>query len=74
MDDTDILFMKGGKQKSFYSWELEPTDKLPAGKRECVALRDQIAEYRRFKDRAAYLGVLWVDDIRSGYEATHDSH
>lgn len=24
-------FYEGGKQKSFYSWKLEPTDKLPPG-------------------------------------------
>ena len=31
-----------GKQKFLYSWKLERTDKLPAGKRECVPLREQI--------------------------------
>jgi hypothetical protein len=39
-------FYEGGKQRAFYSWKLEPMDRLPAGKRDCVALRDQIADYR----------------------------
>ena len=36
-----------GKQKFLYSWKLEPTDKLPAGKRECVALREQVKQLER---------------------------
>ena len=44
-------YYEGGVQKRLYSWKLERTDKLPAGKRECVALRDQIAELNRFKDK-----------------------
>lgn len=40
-----------GKQKCIYSWKLESTDKLPAGKRDCIALRDQIAELNRFLDQ-----------------------
>ena len=31
-----------GKQKFLYSWKLEKTDKLPQGKRDCVALREKI--------------------------------
>ena len=31
-----------GKQKFLYSWKLESTDKLPQGKRDCVALREKI--------------------------------
>lgn len=30
-----------GKRQFLYSWKLERTDKLPEGKRDCVALRDQ---------------------------------
>lgn len=33
-----------GKQKNLYSWKLEKNDRLPAGKRECVALREQEKE------------------------------
>lgn len=31
----------GGKPKFLYSWKLEPTDKLPPGKRPCISLREQ---------------------------------
>lgn len=34
----------GGKQKNLYSWKLEKNDRLPEGKRECVALREQEKE------------------------------
>lgn len=40
-------YYENGKQKSLYSWKLEPTDKLPAGKKECISLREQIAELTR---------------------------
>ena len=32
-------YMENGKRKDVYSWKLEPTDKLPTGKRDCPALR-----------------------------------
>jgi site-specific recombinase XerD len=32
-------YLENGKRKDIYSWKLEETDKLPVGKRECVALR-----------------------------------
>lgn len=35
---------ENGKKKSFYSWKLEKNDRLPAGKRECVSLREQEKE------------------------------
>ena len=31
-----------GKQKFLYSWKLGSTDRLPQGKRDCIALRDKI--------------------------------
>lgn len=34
-----FTYMDNGKRVDVYSWKLEATDKLPAGKRECVALR-----------------------------------
>lgn len=40
-------YYEKGKQKSFYSWKLEPTDKLPAGKKECVSLREQIEKLQK---------------------------
>ena len=51
-------FYEGGKQRAFYSWKLEPTDRLPAGKRDCVALRDQIADYKRQHDRGVAFGAM----------------
>ena len=36
-----------GQTRSIYSWKLVETDKLPKGKRECVALRDQEKLIRR---------------------------
>ena len=46
-----------GKQKCLYSWKLERTDRLPKGKRECVALRDQIAELNKVQSQGiAYQG------------------
>ena len=29
-----------GKPRFVYSWRLEPTDKLPAGKKPCLSLRE----------------------------------
>ena len=40
-------YYENGKQKSFYSWKLEPTDKLPSGKKECVSLREQIEKLQK---------------------------
>ena len=37
-------YYENGKKKSFYSWKLEKNDRLPAGKRECVSLREQEKE------------------------------
>lgn len=36
-----------GERRSLYSWKLVSTDKLPAGKRNCKALRDLEKEVRR---------------------------
>lgn len=40
-------YYSNGKQKSLYSWKLESTDKLPAGKKECVSLREQIEKLQK---------------------------
>ena len=40
-------YYENGKQKSFYSWKLESTDKLPVGKKDCVALRIQIENLQK---------------------------
>ena len=36
-----------GKTQSVYSWKLVATDKIPAGKRDCIALRDKEREIQR---------------------------
>ena len=36
-----------GKTQSVYSWKLVATDKVPAGKRDCIALRDKEQEIRK---------------------------
>lgn len=40
-------YCENGKQKSIYSWKLEPTDKLPVGRKECEALRTQIEKIKK---------------------------
>ena len=35
-------YYDNGKQKCLYSWKLEANDKIPVGKRDCIALRVQI--------------------------------
>lgn len=40
-------YYENGKQKCFYSWKLEANDKLPAGKKDCIALRVQIEEMKK---------------------------
>lgn len=36
-----------GKPQSVYSWKLIATDKVPAGKRDCIALRDKEREIQK---------------------------
>ena len=33
-------YFVNGKAKFLYSWKLQPTDRLPAGKRPCLSLRE----------------------------------
>ena len=40
-------YYSNGKQKSLYSWKLEPTDKMPVGKRPDLSLREKVAELQR---------------------------
>ena len=39
-----------GKQKFWYSWKLENTDKVPQGKRDCISLRDKIKMLKKDLD------------------------
>ena len=40
-------YYENRKQKSLYSWKLEPTDKMPVGKRPDISLREKVAELQR---------------------------
>lgn len=40
-------YYASGKQKSLYSWKLEPTDKMPVGKRPDISLREKVTELQR---------------------------
>ena len=45
------------KDHYVYSWKLEPTDKLPTGKRECISLREKEKEIQKaLNDEVAYHG------------------
>ena len=37
---TKFKYHVDGKPRFVYSWRLEPTDKLPAGKKPCLSLRE----------------------------------
>ena len=48
---------RDNKMHYVYSWKLEPTDKVPAGKRECKALRELEQEIQKaLNDEVAYHG------------------
>lgn len=48
---------KGGKTAFVYSWKLEPTDKLPAGKKPCLSLREKEKQIQKdMADGVAYHG------------------
>lgn len=36
-----------GESQFIYSWKLVPTDRVPAGKRDCISLRDKVAEIQK---------------------------
>ena len=58
-----------GKQKFIYSWKLEPTDPLPAGRRKCVSLREKERELlKELEDGIASCGgELTVLDLVQKY-------
>lgn len=58
-----------GKQKFLYSWKLEETDPLPAGRRNCKSLREKEKEVRRDIDNGItpYGGNLTVLDLVQKY-------
>lgn len=44
-------YYEKGKQRCFYSWKLEDSDRTPSGKRQCVSLRRQVKELNRSRDQ-----------------------
>lgn len=62
-----------GKPQSVYSWKLVATDKVPAGKRDCIALRDK--EQGIHKDLADGISTsdsrLSVSELYARYTTLH---
>ena len=42
-----------GNRKAVYSWKLVPTDRIPAGKKECLSLRE-------LEDQIHYLSLIHI--------------
>lgn len=65
-------FTENGKRHVIYSWRLVRTDPLPAGKRECVALRDQIEEIQRLQMKGMTYGnvTMTVSELVERYVKT----
>ena len=70
---------KTGERKQLYSWKLVTTDPLPKGKRECIALRDQIEQVKEtIKKQETYTSngmtvlelVKWYSENRVGVKNT----
>lgn len=63
-------YYENGKQKRFYSWKLERTDRLPSGKRECVALRDKVAELNKLTAYGIEVTNMTVSELVEKYIKT----
>lgn len=73
--DGQYLFTykgRDGKNHYAYSWKLEPTDKMPAGKRECKSLREKEQEIQKsLNEEVAYRGGdVTVLELAEKYIAT----
>lgn len=62
-----------GKQKSVYSWRLEETDRLPAGKRQCVALRTQERDIQDKMQNCTLATKMTVLQLVDYYLQTQDT-
>ena len=40
-------YLENGKEKFVYSWKLVSSDRIPKGKRDCIALRDKIKDIHK---------------------------
>ena len=65
-------YMLDGKQKSFYSWKLEKTDRLPAGKRDCISLREKEKEIQQKLDRQLRPRDMTVLELCKKYMSIRD--
>ena len=65
-------YMLDGKQKSFYSWKLEKTDRLPVGKRDCISLREKEKEIQQKLDRQLRPRDMTVLELCKKYMSIRD--
>ena len=56
---------KNGQVKFVYSWKLVATDKVPKGKRDCVALRDMIKAIQKDLDDGYPEFGRWILETRA---------
>lgn len=61
-----------GKQQKLYSWKLEPTDRLPTGKRDCVSLREKIAELKKKSALGLVSTNMTVSELVDKYTKTRN--
>lgn len=61
-----------GKQKSVYSWKLEETDRLPAGKRQCMALRTLEKEAQEKINAGIFANKITAKELVENYLIIHD--
>lgn len=52
------------KQHFVYSWKLEPGDRIPSGKRDCIALREKEKQIQRDREE----GIEFLDGRRTLFE------
>ena len=53
-----------GKPHFVYSWKLEPTDKLPKGKKPCLSLRELEKQVNKDRSKAKYeTGICYSTEI-----------
>lgn len=58
--------------KRFYSWKLEKTDRLPAGKRDCISLREKEREIQQKLDRQLRPRDMTVLELCKKYMSIRD--
>ena len=61
-----------GKQQKLYSWKLESTDRLPSGKRDCISLREKIAELKKKSALGLEATNMTVSELVDKYTKTRN--